>query len=70
MGGYLRDLVIKDTHSKDLDYVAGKNIRRLVNSVSKALGGRVVELRKERMLRVVLPGGVTLDFGQFPPPEP
>jgi len=65
VGGYLRDLVIKDAHSRDLDYVAGKNIRRLVNSVSKALGGRVVELRKERMLRVVLPGGVTLDFSKM-----
>jgi tRNA nucleotidyltransferase/poly(A) polymerase len=65
VGGYLRDLIIKGIHSKDLDFVARKNVRPAVNNVAAALGGRVVELRKERMLRVVLESGTTLDFSKM-----
>jgi tRNA nucleotidyltransferase/poly(A) polymerase len=65
VGGYLRDLIIKGIHSKDLDIVARKNVRPVVNNVAAALGGRIVELRKERMLRVVLESGTTLDFSKM-----
>jgi tRNA nucleotidyltransferase/poly(A) polymerase len=65
VGGYLRDLIIKGIHSKDLDIVARKNVRPIVNNIATALGGRVVELRKERMLRVVLERGNTLDFSKM-----
>jgi tRNA nucleotidyltransferase/poly(A) polymerase len=65
VGGYLRDLIIKSIRSKDLDFVLRKNVRTTVNAVAAALGGRVVELRKERMLRVVLAGGTTLDFSKM-----
>jgi tRNA nucleotidyltransferase/poly(A) polymerase len=50
VGGYLRDLIIKGIHSKDLDIVARKNVRPVVNNVAAALGGRIVELRKEQGL--------------------
>jgi tRNA nucleotidyltransferase (CCA-adding enzyme) len=65
VGGYLRDLLIKDTHSKDIDFSVKRNVRRLVNEVASALGGRVVELRRERMLRVAVRSEVTLDFSKM-----
>lgn len=65
VGGYIRDLLIKGTRSKDIDFVARRNVHSIVNNVSASLGGRVVELRKERMLRVVLAGGITLDFSRM-----
>lgn len=63
VGGYIRDILIRGTHSKDLDYVVGEDIRRLANTVARALGGKVVEMRKERMLRVCLKEA-TLDFSK------
>ncbi len=65
VGGYLRDLIVRGIRSKDIDFVAGKNVRSLANNVAATFGGRVVELRKERMLRVVLAGGTTLDFSKM-----
>jgi tRNA nucleotidyltransferase/poly(A) polymerase len=65
VGGYLRDLIIRGVHSKDIDFVARKNVRSIVNYVSATFGGRVVELRKERMLRVILAGGTTVDFSRM-----
>jgi tRNA nucleotidyltransferase/poly(A) polymerase len=65
VGGYLRDLIIRGTHSKDIDFAVRGNVRSLVREVASALGGRVVELRKERMLRVALHGGRFLDFSKM-----
>lgn len=65
VGGYLRDLFLRGIHSRDMDFVAQGNFRALAAAVAKELGGRAVELKKERMTRVVLEGGVTLDFSRM-----
>lgn len=62
IGGYLRDLLNTGTHSRDIDFVVLRDLGRTVNSVSDELGGRVVHLRKEKISRVVLKDGRTLDF--------
>jgi tRNA nucleotidyltransferase/poly(A) polymerase len=62
VGGYLRDMLNTGVHSRDIDFVVLRGLGRTVNSVSDKLGGRVVHLRKEKISRVVLKDGRTLDF--------
>jgi tRNA nucleotidyltransferase/poly(A) polymerase len=64
VGGYIRDLLAKNARSKDLDFVTGKGLRALVNAVSEAIQGRVVELGKEQMIRVCLKDR-NLDFSRL-----
>lgn len=65
VGGYLRDLVAFGRRSKDLDYVYSGKIRTLANSLAGDLGGTVVDLWKERIVRVCLKEGSTLDFSRL-----
>jgi tRNA nucleotidyltransferase (CCA-adding enzyme) len=64
VGGFIRDIIARGIQSKDLDYAVKRGeLRTVVNNVSRILRGRVVELRRERILRVVLKNGTNLDFG-------
>jgi tRNA nucleotidyltransferase (CCA-adding enzyme) len=64
VGGYLRDILARGVQSKDLDYAVQRGwLRATVKKVSRDLSGRVVELRKERIMRIVLKDGTTIDFG-------
>ncbi len=65
VGGYIRDLIMKGVHSSDIDFIVPKNVRQLAVSVADELRGSVVELKKERMTRVALKGGATLDFSRM-----
>jgi tRNA nucleotidyltransferase/poly(A) polymerase len=65
VGGYIRDLINRGVHSKDRDFVVSRGLRPVVDGVSKALGGTVVELRKEHIVRVARKGGITLDFSRM-----
>ncbi len=62
VGGYVRDLLCRGTHSRDIDFVVKKGLRKLARHIAQELGGTAVELRRERMIRVALEGGATLDF--------
>lgn len=62
VGGYLRDLLLFGRHSTDIDYVVMKNLRPLVVGLAKKLRGTVVDMKKERLLRICLKDGTTLDF--------
>jgi tRNA nucleotidyltransferase/poly(A) polymerase len=65
VGGYLRDLVALGRGSRDLDYVYPGKIKPLANSLAEALDGTVVDLKKERLVRVCLADGSTLDFSRL-----
>jgi len=65
IGGYLRDLLLTGKSSRDIDFAVNGSPRRLASTVAREFGGRVVDLRKERMMRVVLKEGVTLDFARM-----
>lgn len=65
VGGYLRDLIFSGKHSKDMDFIVRGSVREIAGSVSKALEGTLVELRKEHMLRVCLKDGATTDFSRL-----
>ena len=62
VGGYLRELIARGQSSLDLDYLVVGDVRALIRRVMGAVGGRVVELKDERLMRLVLPRGRTLDF--------
>jgi tRNA nucleotidyltransferase (CCA-adding enzyme) len=64
VGGYIRDLLARGIRSKDLDFVTPRALKPLAESVSKALGGRVVELKEEQTIRVCLRDGM-LDFSRL-----
>ncbi|MBI4689232.1 MAG: CCA tRNA nucleotidyltransferase [Nitrospirae bacterium] len=69
VGGYLRDILCgKET--RDIDYVVRGNVREFVARVSDAIGlkpdvGTVVELKKEKMIRIVFKDKTTLDFTEL-----
>jgi tRNA nucleotidyltransferase (CCA-adding enzyme) len=64
VGGFIRDIIGKGIQSKDLDYAVRRGgLRATVSNVSRGLGGKVVELKRERTLRVALKDGTNLDFG-------
>ncbi|MDP2168561.1 MAG: hypothetical protein Q8J64_09565 [Thermodesulfovibrionales bacterium] len=68
VGGYLRDLArgVPPRKIKDIDFVVRRGLlKALVNAVSSELGGTVVELKKERMLRIAFKDGATIDFSIF-----
>lgn len=61
VGGYLRDMLLcKKT--KDMDYVVSGDVLSFAKKTALLTGGRVIELKKEKMARIALPGGRTLDF--------
>jgi len=62
VGGYLRDFIALGSRPRDLDFVAKGDLGKISRDVALSLGGRVVELKKERMLRVCLEGGVNIDL--------
>jgi tRNA nucleotidyltransferase (CCA-adding enzyme) len=62
VGGYIRDLLATGRRSRDLDYVVEGDVERLARGVGRDLDGTVVNLRKERIIRVSLSDGRTLDF--------
>lgn len=64
VGGYLRDM-LQGRISKDIDYVVRGDINAFTNVISTAVGGKVVELKEEHMIRIVLRGGITLDFARL-----
>lgn len=64
VGGYIRDLLARGIRSKDLDFVTPRGLKLLAESVSKALGGRVVELKKEHTIRICLKDRM-LDFSKL-----
>jgi tRNA nucleotidyltransferase/poly(A) polymerase len=68
VGGYLRDLILKGIHGKDIDYAVGRNIKKITRYLAGELEGSIVELRKEHIIRVVLRNGVTLDFSTMKRP--
>jgi tRNA nucleotidyltransferase/poly(A) polymerase len=65
VGGYVRDLLVRSVHSRDRDFVVSAPPRRLARQVAARFGGTLVELRHERIVRVALPSGVTLDFSRL-----
>jgi tRNA nucleotidyltransferase (CCA-adding enzyme) len=62
VGGYIRDLLATGRKSKDLDYVVEGSVERVARAAGLEFLGTVVNLGKERIIRVVLTGGKTLDF--------
>jgi tRNA nucleotidyltransferase/poly(A) polymerase len=66
VGGYLRDILI-GKESKDIDYIVRGNIREFAAQllVQKRGSATIVELKKERMIRIVLKNGLTLDFTEL-----
>lgn len=65
VGGYIRDLLFKNTQSEDLDFVVKKNLKETVNELSIKLKSKVIELKKEHMFRICLKEGKTLDFSSL-----
>lgn len=61
VGGYTRDL-LTGRSSPDRDYVVQGPMEGLAREVAGASGGRYVKLGHEGLHRVVLKGGVSLDF--------
>ncbi|MBI4823284.1 MAG: CCA tRNA nucleotidyltransferase [Nitrospirae bacterium] len=65
VGGFLRDLISQGVHSNDIDFVIKKNLKKTVSSIRDKLNGKLIELKKEHMLRIVLKNRVTLDFSRL-----
>jgi len=75
VGGYLRDTLI-GKESGDIDYVVRGNIRQFAMQLlaqkrrgaeaqKKLEGASIVELKRDRMIRLVLKNGLTLDFTEL-----
>jgi tRNA nucleotidyltransferase/poly(A) polymerase len=62
VGGYIRDLLATGKRSKDLDYLVEGNVGKLAREVGRDLRATVVNLRREKIIRVALGDGRTLDF--------
>lgn len=66
VGGYLRD-ILRGKKSSDIDYITRSELRKFANHISKIIRlkpetGTLVELKKEKMIRIALKNGTTLDF--------
>lgn len=61
VGGFIRD-ILSTGHSRDLDFVVSRGLERTVAGTSRLLDGTVVRLKKEKLTRIVLKDGTTLDF--------
>ena len=66
VGGDLRNLLI-GKESKDIDYIVRGDIKEFAAQllVQKRGSATIVELKKERMIRIVLKNGLTLDFTEL-----
>lgn len=72
VGGYLRDLISMNIQSKDIDFVvkgfqtpASEGLQRLVSKIAGTLNGKIIKLKKEHTLRIVLKNNSTLDFSRL-----
>lgn len=66
VGGYLRD-ILRGKKSSDIDYITRRDLKQFTDYISKIIRlspetGTLVELKKERMIRIALKNRTTLDF--------
>lgn len=64
VGGFIRD-ILSTGRSRDLDFVVFRGLERTVDAASRRLGGTMVRLKKEKLTRIVLKDGTTLDFSRI-----
>lgn len=69
VGGYLRDLVIRQK-TTDIDYIVRGDIKTFSQRVYNAMGlkpgkGTLVQLKKDNIIRIVLKNKMTIDFTQL-----
>jgi len=61
VGGYVRD-TLRGVRSRDRDFVITGDLVSFVREVRDTLGGTVVKFKKDNMVRLALPNGLTFDF--------
>lgn len=64
VGGFIRD-ILSTGRSRDLDFVVSRGLERTVAAASGMFQGTVVRLNKEKLTRIVLEDGTTLDFSRL-----
>jgi tRNA nucleotidyltransferase/poly(A) polymerase len=64
VGGYIRDVFLgKDV--MDRDYVVKKDFKRAAERVATKTGGRIVQIGKSMLCRVIVKDGTCMDFTQM-----
>lgn len=61
VGGYVRD-ALRGVRSQDRDFVISGDLMSFVREVRDAFGGTLVKFKKDNMIRLALPNGLTFDF--------
>jgi tRNA nucleotidyltransferase (CCA-adding enzyme) len=65
VGGFIRDALLTGAPSPDIDLVIDEDIPEIVRIISDELGGSVVPLWDERITRIVMPYGLTIDIARM-----
>ena len=61
VGGYVRDTV-RGVRSQDRDFVISGDLISFVREVRDIFGGTIVKFKKDNMVRLAVPNGLTFDF--------
>jgi tRNA nucleotidyltransferase (CCA-adding enzyme) len=61
VGGYVRD-TLRGARSQDRDFVVSGDLMSFVDEVRDIFGGTIVKFKKDNMVRLALPNGLTFDF--------
>src|SRR4030042_3624577 len=63
VGGYVRD-TLRGLTSHDRDFVISGDLESFVCDIRDTFGGTIVQFKKDTMIRIALPEGVTFDFSK------